>query len=82
MRKIDEKRTIAKVLKEYRERCGISQLELSIKAGISQTAVGEIECGNILNPRVETLIKIAQALELEPKETADLIGINLYKKKD
>lgn len=49
--------------------------------GVSQTAVADIEREAIKNPRVETLVKIAQALELEPMETADLIGINLYKDK-
>ncbi|MBD3280195.1 helix-turn-helix domain-containing protein [Candidatus Dojkabacteria bacterium] len=71
---------MSRVLKEYRERYGISQLKLSVKAGLSQTSVADIEREAIKNPRIETLIGIAQTLELEAKETADLIGINIYGK--
>lgn len=73
------KRTIGRILKEYRERYGISQLDLCVKAGISQTAVADIERGAITNPRVETLVKLGQALELNSKETADLMRVNIYK---
>ncbi len=81
MKPLDDRRPTARVLKEYRERYGISQLDLCVKAGISQTAVADIERGAITNPRVETLIKLAQALELNSKETADLMGVNIYKEK-
>ncbi|MBD3280384.1 helix-turn-helix domain-containing protein [Candidatus Dojkabacteria bacterium] len=79
--KQEKDRTIGKILKSYRERSGISQLDLSEKAGVSSTSVADIERGAIKDPRISTLVSIAEALELTPKESADLMGINLYKAK-
>lgn len=54
-------------LKRHRERAGYSQEELGFLAGIHRTEVGMLERG-IRIPRIDTLIKLASALEVPPGE--------------
>ena len=51
-----------KNLKDYRIKKGWSQEKLAREAGVSYQAVIKIERGYIKSPRLETIIKIAQAL--------------------
>lgn len=53
---------IAKNMKKYREKLGISQDKLSKMAGITLHTITKIESGATPNPRIETLKKIADAL--------------------
>jgi transcriptional regulator with XRE-family HTH domain len=48
-----------------RERAGISQEELGFRASLHRTEVGQLERGARL-PRIDTLVKLAGALEVEP----------------
>ena len=49
-----------------RKRAGLSQEELGYRASIHRTEVGLIERGERL-PRVDTLLKLAGGLELNPE---------------
>lgn len=56
---------IAKNIKKYRKKKGISQDKLSKIAGITYNTIIKIESGATLNPRVETLKQIADALSVK-----------------
>jgi transcriptional regulator with XRE-family HTH domain len=58
-------KTIARRLREERERARISQMDLSFLAGLSQNQVNSIETGH-RKPNLYTLLKICQALSIHP----------------
>jgi transcriptional regulator with XRE-family HTH domain len=53
---------IAKNIKKYREKKGISQDKLSKLAGVTLHTITKIESGATPDPRIETVKKIADAL--------------------
>jgi transcriptional regulator with XRE-family HTH domain len=61
----------ADLVREARARAGLSQRELAVRAGTTQSVVGRIETG-IGSPRVETVERLLEAagfrarIELEP----------------
>jgi DNA-binding XRE family transcriptional regulator len=57
-----EMSTIAKNIKKYRAKLGISQDKLSKLAGITLHTITKIESGATPDPRIETVKKIANAL--------------------
>ena len=57
-----EKSTIAKNVKKYRKKLGISQDKLSKLSDVAYNTIIKIESGATYNPRVETLKQIADAL--------------------
>lgn len=54
--------TIAKNIKKYRAKLGISQDKLSKFAGITLHTITKIESGATPDPRIETVKKIAGGL--------------------
>ena len=54
--------TVAKNIKKYRYKMGISQDKLSKLANITLHTITKIESGATLDPRIETVKKIADAL--------------------
>lgn len=54
--------TIARNIKKYREKKGISQDKLSKLANITLHTITKIESGATPDPRIETVKKIADAL--------------------
>ncbi|MBU4274785.1 helix-turn-helix domain-containing protein [Patescibacteria group bacterium] len=54
--------TIAKNIKKYRAKLGISQDKLSKLASITLHTITKIESGSTPNPTIETMAKIAKAL--------------------
>ena len=54
--------SIARNIKKYRLELGVSQDKLSKLAGITLHTIAKIESGSTLDPRVETLKRIADAL--------------------
>jgi DNA-binding XRE family transcriptional regulator len=54
--------TIAKNMKKYRSKLGISQDKLSKMADVTLHTIAKIETGSTPDPRIETLRKIADAL--------------------
>jgi transcriptional regulator with XRE-family HTH domain len=55
-------------LKEERRRAGLTQGELAEKAGVGINTIVRIETGEIEEPRVSTLRKLASALGLEVRD--------------
>jgi transcriptional regulator with XRE-family HTH domain len=55
-------RRLATVIRELREREGMTQIELSKKAKVSQGYVAALETGLKKNPSLPTLRKLARAL--------------------
>jgi len=53
---------LAKNIKKYREKRGMSQDKLSKLAGVTLYAITKIESGATLDPRVLTVKKIAEGL--------------------
>jgi len=52
-------------VRRVRKRVGISQEALGFRAGLHRTEVGLLERGERV-PRIDTLIKLAAGLEVEP----------------
>ncbi len=55
-------------LKEERRRAALTQGELAEKAGVGTNTIVRIERGDIEEPRVSTLRKLANALGLEARD--------------
>jgi len=60
--------TIAKNIKKYRAKLGISQDKLSKLASITLHTITKIESGSTPNPTIETMAKIAKALGVSIEE--------------
>jgi transcriptional regulator with XRE-family HTH domain len=61
----DQIRYISQRLREEREKQRISQMDLSLKAGLSQNQVNYIETGK-RTPNLYTLLSICKALQINP----------------
>jgi len=57
-----EKSKIGENIKKYRNKLGISQDVLSKKSNLAFHTIAKIEAGTTLNPTIETVKKIADAL--------------------
>jgi len=55
--------SIARNIKKYRLKSGLSQDKLSKLAGVTLYTITKIESGVTLDPRVETVKKLADALK-------------------
>jgi len=56
-----------------RKRAGLSQEELGYRADLHRTAIGLLEKGSRI-PRIDTLLKLAVALDVEPDRLLDGIA--------
>jgi len=56
--------TIGKNIRKYRKKLGLSQDKLSKCAEVAYNTVVKIESGENSNPTIETLTKIAKALDV------------------
>lgn len=59
-----------------RKRAGLSQEEVGFRADLHRTEIGMLERGTRL-PRIDTLVKLAAALEVPPGELLDGLGWSL-----
>ena len=55
---------IGQFIQKYRKTKHLTQEELSQKSGVSYTTLIKIEQGNVQNPTVKTIKKLADALEV------------------
>ncbi len=60
--------TISKNIRKLREQKGISQDRLSKLADISLNTIAKLELDNTQNPTIETLQKIAKALDVKVED--------------
>lgn len=72
LRKWGDDMKIGESIRHARQKAGLTQKELGEKLGISQAAVGQFESDKA-NPKIETLLKIATALNIKLSE---LVPIN------
>jgi len=59
-----DKSSIAKNIKRARKKLELTQEQLAVKAGIPYATLSKIESGQVTNPTVSTLKKIADALNI------------------
>jgi len=59
-----QKSKIGKNMKKYRKKIGISQDVLSKRANLAYHTIAKIEAGSTPDPRIETVKKIADALNV------------------
>lgn len=59
-----KKSTIANNIKKYRQKLGVSQDRLSKMADVTYNTIIKIESGGSQNPTIDTLSKIAKALNV------------------
>lgn len=60
-------KSIGEKVRKIREGRGITQEQLAFEAGLNRAYIGYIERGE-RNPSTETLVKIAKALKISPKD--------------
>lgn len=58
---------IGQSIRKVRENKGITQEKVALDAGLNRAYIGYIERGE-RNPSTETLVKIAKALKVSPKD--------------
>lgn len=58
---------IGKTIKKIRESKEITQEQLALNAGLNRAYIGYIERGE-RNPSTDTIVKIAKALQVSPKD--------------
>lgn len=63
-----KERTIGSIIQMYRKKIGLTQEELALKSGILYTTLIKIEGGQVKNPTIKTVKKIAGALEVKVDE--------------
>ncbi len=64
---MDIRKTVGLNLKQLRQEAGLSQEDLAWEADLHRTYISGVERG-IRNPTVTVLMKIADALQVEPGE--------------
>lgn len=64
--------SLGRLLREWRRRRGVSQLDLSIRTGVSQRHISFIESGRS-HPSRETLLTLAESLEVPLRERNELL---------
>ena len=63
-KKEEMKADISERIKHYRKEKGMTQDDLARKANIKYSTLAKLESKHVVNPRMETLIKIAEGLEI------------------
>jgi predicted transcriptional regulator len=58
-------------LRDSRRRAALTQGELADKSGVGITTITRIESWHITEPRVSTLRRLANALDIEPRDLLD-----------
>jgi transcriptional regulator with XRE-family HTH domain len=54
-------------LREARKRRGLTQEELEARSGVSQAVISSIERGIVQDPASSTVLKLADALDVDPR---------------
>lgn len=69
------------IIQEFRKNKGMSQEVLSGLAGLDRTHYSKIERG-LRSPTIDTLFKIAHALEIKPSKLVERIEIAIQEQND
>jgi transcriptional regulator with XRE-family HTH domain len=73
-RREDPMEHVGEAVRFYRKRAGITQEELARRAEIAPTSVVRLETGEVRQPRYGTLMKLAEALQVNPAEFVRLVS--------
>jgi transcriptional regulator with XRE-family HTH domain len=68
--------TIGQKIKYFRERAGMSQLDLEVAIDASTGSISRMETGKV-NPTKETLISIVDVLDIKGHEAASLFNLDI-----
>jgi transcriptional regulator with XRE-family HTH domain len=71
-------RSLGNVLKSYRERAKLSQLQLAFASNINQATISDIELGKVNNTSMKTMRRICTALKLNVLEILDIHGWDVH----
>jgi transcriptional regulator with XRE-family HTH domain len=63
-RKTESPSVLAQRIVACREQCGLKQIELAVKAGVSPRTMAALELGESKDPQILTLKKVADALQV------------------
>ena len=66
----DFKKVLGERIRSLRDKAGLSLSALEAESGIPKATISKIENGH-RNPRIETLVKIAQGLKVKLKDLFD-----------
>jgi len=69
-------------IRDIRTALGWSQFRLAEKAGVSQSAIGDIESGRRNNPSIKTLWRISKALGVSLSELLNIQSLNSLVEKE
>ena len=64
-------RFLSEEMKRLRNERFLSQRDLARKAGVSPTTIMHLETGESADPRLSTVRKVAEALEVDPNTLVD-----------
>lgn len=67
---------IGEVIQKIRKQRKLTQEELAVKADISYTSLVKIERGQVENPTIKTIQKLAIALDVSVDELLEKVNIN------
>lgn len=73
-RQLRELTPLAKTIKAARKALKLSQEDLAVKAGVTQSFLNFIETGRTKQPNADDLTKIAKVLELDPIDLKEMTG--------
>jgi transcriptional regulator with XRE-family HTH domain len=59
---------IGQRIKHFREAAGLTQQQLAVKAGLSSSNLAQIEQGQKTDPRVSTILALADAMAVDVGE--------------
>lgn len=62
----DQSITLGDLIKRERDAWGLSLQDVADRAGMSKAHIWDLECSRALNPTVEALSRISEALRLAP----------------
>ncbi|MCI2421200.1 tetratricopeptide repeat protein [Saccharopolyspora sp. K220] len=64
---------LGKLLREFRKRAGLTQLQVADRAGLSAAGLRDVEQGRVVRPRAATLRRLSDVLGLSRIELEELI---------
>ncbi|MGP4016896.1 BTAD domain-containing putative transcriptional regulator [Saccharopolyspora sp. 5N708] len=64
---------LGKLLREFRKRAGLTQLQVADRAGLSAAGLRDVEQGRVVRPRAATLRRLSEVLGLSRIELEELI---------
>lgn len=66
--------TLGKKIRGLRDELSISQAQLSAQAELSQGYLSQLENGEVKNPSANVLLRVAQAMRIDPDELFEAAG--------